>query len=122
MSQQSAQCDRLAERVLLDRSVRLARIAVAGWPGIVEGRLETQQAVLGDEWTNRETDKLLEEVGDECIDAAAWSCLAVQSLTSAEFDPETVAAVGEMVSRAVGAAAEAYACIVAAQTRLKRSR
>lgn len=111
--------DPLAERVLLDRSNRLGRLAVASWPSIVERRLEVQQDVLGDSWALRPYRRLLDEVAEEAVDLAAWACLASQSLVG--LDADTVATVGEMIARAVGAAAEAHAYIVAAQAALRKA-
>lgn len=113
--------DPLAERVLLDRSNRLGRLAIASWPSIVERRLEVQQDVLGDSWALRPTDELLDEVAEEAVDLAAWACLAVQSLTGAGVSDDTVATVGEMLARAIGAAAEAHACVVAARAALRKA-
>ncbi len=112
--------DPLAERILLDRSQRLARLAVASWPSTVERRLETAQAEFGDSWARRSTAELLNEVNEETVDTAAWACLAMQSLVG--VDSETTAAVGEMIARAIGAAAEAHAYVVAAQAALRKVR
>jgi len=112
--------DRLAERVLLDRSQRLARLAVASWPTAVEQRLELGEALYGNSWTERSTGELLDEVLDETLDAAAWACLAVQSIPG-DLDQDTTAAVGEMVAQAIAGAANACACITAAQAALRKA-
>jgi hypothetical protein len=115
------QRDQLAERVLPDRSQRLARLTVASWPSTVEARLEAGQKLYGDAWAQRSTGHLLEEVAEGAVDLAAWACLAVQSLAGASVDRDTIATVGEMVSRAVGAASEAHAYVVAAQAAVRKA-
>lgn len=111
--------DPLAERELLDRSQRLARLVVANWPAIVEQRLQVGERLYGDAWTRRTTEELLQEVSAEAVDGAAWSLLAVQSL--GELDGDAVATIGEMISRAVGASAESYAYIAAARAALRKA-
>ena len=111
--------DPLAERILLDRSQRLARLTVANWPSAVEQRLEKGQQQYGDLWAGRSTAELLDEVSEEAVHLAAWSVLASQSLLGIEAD--TVATVGEMISRAVGAAAEAHSYVTAAQAALRKA-
>lgn len=111
--------DPLAERVLLDRSQHLARLTVANWPSTVERRLAVGQERFGDAWTRRTPAELLGEISKEAVDLAAWACLASQSLI--DLDADTVATVGEMISRAVGAAAEAHSYTVAAQARLRKA-
>lgn len=112
--------DPLAERVLLDRSQRLSRLAVASWPTAVEQRLALGDALYGNSWTERSTRELLDEVLDETLDAAAWSCLAAQSIPS-DLDQATTAAVGEMISQAIAGAANAHACITAARATLSKA-
>jgi hypothetical protein len=112
--------DPLAERVLLDRSQRLARLAVANWPSTVEQRLAIGQERYGDTWADRSTTDLLDEVSEEAIDLAAWACLAIQSLSD-DLDADTIATAGDMISRAIGAAAEAHSYIVAARGALRKA-
>jgi hypothetical protein len=111
--------DLLAERVLFDRSLSLARLAVANWPSMVERRLDEAQAVYGDSWMQRSTDDLLAEALEETVDTAAWNALAVQSLEG--LDADTVLTVGEMVGRAIGAAAESHSYITAARAALRKA-
>jgi excisionase family DNA binding protein len=112
--------DPLAERVLLDRSQRLARLAVANWPSTVERRLAVGQELYGDSWVDRSTADLLDEASEEAVDLAAWACLAVQSLSD-DLDADTIATAGDMIGRAVGAAAEAHSYIVAARSALRKA-
>ncbi|MDQ6807527.1 MAG: hypothetical protein M3065_21835 [Actinomycetota bacterium] len=123
MAQRSAfpRRDPLAERILLDRSQRLARLAVASWPSTVDQRLEVGEELYGDSWTTRSTEDLLTEASEEAVDLAAWSLLAVQSLTGTDLGLDTIATVGEMIARAIGAAAEAHAYITAAQAALRKA-
>lgn len=113
--------DPLAERVLLDRSQRLARLSVAAWPSVVESRLAEQQEVLGDAWAERSTAELLEEISAEAVDIGAWSALTAQTLIDANLDADAVVTVGEMLARATGAAAEAHGYVVAAQAALRKA-
>lgn len=113
--------DPLAERVLLDRSQRLARLSVATWPSTVEKRLAEQQEVLGDAWAERSTAELLEEISAEAVDIGAWAALTAQTLVNANLDADTVLTVGEMLARAVGAAAEVHACVVGAKLALRKA-
>jgi hypothetical protein len=112
--------DPLAERILLDRSQRLARIAVANWPSTVEKRLEVGQELYGDSWAERSISALLDEVSAEAVDFAARACLAAQRLDSAGLDADSIATIGEMVARAIAASAEAFAYIVAARGALRK--
>ncbi len=113
--------DRLAERILLDRSQRLARLATATWPSTVERRLEEGQEQHGDSWAERSTAELLDEISAEAIDLAAWACLAAQSLITPELDLDTVGTVGEMLTRAAASAAEAHSYIVTAKAALGKA-
>ena len=113
--------DPLAERVLLDHSQHLARLTVASWPTIIETRLATGQQLYGDAWSERTTDELLTGVGDEAVDLAAWACLASQSLSASGVDRDTIATAGDMISRAVGAAAEAHSYVAAARAALRKA-
>lgn len=70
---------------------------------------------------NRPPRQLLEEIAEEAVDLAAWACLAVQSLGASSLDRDTIATVGEMVSRAVGAASESHAYVVAAQAAVRKA-
>jgi hypothetical protein len=115
------QRDPLAERVLLDRGQRLGRVSISSWPTTVESRLEVGQALYGDQWADRSPAKLLDEVAEEAVDLAAWACLAVQALAPSELDRGTIATAGEMIARAIGAAAEAHACVVAAQAAIQKA-
>jgi hypothetical protein len=104
---------------MLDRSQRLAPISVANWPSTVESRLRVGHDLYGDAWAERSPAELLDEVAEEAVDLAAWSCLTVQALEPSELDRGTIATAGEMIARAIGAAAEAHACVVAAQAAIR---
>jgi hypothetical protein len=110
--------DPLAERVFLDRTTHLARLAVASWPKLVEQRLEVGQTMYGDAWAERSTADLIVEADAEAVDLAAWSTLAVQSI---DTDPDTTLTVGEMLAHAAGAAAEAHAYLIAAVVALRKA-
>jgi len=112
--------DLLAELALLERSQRLARFVTAAWPVVVERRLAVGQDRFGDSWSVRPAVDLIAEAVEEAEDLAAWSCLAAQRLAAAGLDAEAASAIAEMITRAIGAAAEAHAYLTAAETALGR--
>lgn len=113
--------DPLAERGLLARAQHLARLVAAAWPRAVERRLALGQDRYGDAWSKRSAAELLAEAGEEAEDLAAWSCLAAQQLSASDLNADAIAAIGELVVHAVGAAAEAAAYLSAAETALSKA-
>jgi hypothetical protein len=120
-SNEAPRRDRLAERVLLDHSQRTARLSVASWPQRVEQRLAAGQELYGDSALSRPLDELLEEIAEEALDTAGWSCLASHVLMGSELDADTTATIGEMLGQAMAAGATAHAHITAARTALRRA-
>jgi hypothetical protein len=113
--------DPLAERVLLDRSQRLARLSAASWPQQVEERLEVGQGLYGDSWADRPLSELLAEISEEALDIGAWGCLAAQALSACELGAQANLVVGEMLAQAMGAAATAHAHLIAARAFVRRT-